>query len=285
MLAVADRGRWPSGSGVDGRLLRPAGGSCHGRGFRRQRRNPGPRATPRPGVLASPAAGWSLRSRGGGISGGSDGGVAPVTVGWSLRAGAAGVPVVKRVSAVGGIGRCLRVGGLEGGLAVAVDYPPVVVMDVVVTSPAHEHQIVDVSSPTPGIGHDVMGLALAGIDAAADTAPVPGDEHPPLGGRGGANRGAVIQRFAVSEDDPGELGVAGDALQHLRRHRPGAGYLAAPGGVLAGEDADVGHGDDLGFGPPPRPAASLGPFGIAGGQQVQGVGPELIPRPQTLAVA
>ena len=55
-----------------------------------------------------------------------------------------------------------------------------------------------------------------------------------------------------------------------------------PGGIVAGEDADVGHGDDLGFGASPG-AAGLGPLGVPGGEQVQGVGPELIPRPQALA--
>ena len=93
----------------------------------------------------------------------------------------------------------------------------------------------------------------------------------------------MSQRFAVAEEKPGELGVAGNSLKHLRGHGPGAGDLAAPGGIVAGEDADVGHHDDLGLGPPAGAAASL--VVGAGCEQVQGVGPELIPRPAALAIA
>ena len=266
------------------------------------------RSGPSPGPGRPRAAGWSLGSGLAGILSGSAGGVASATAGGSLGSGAAGVSGVAGrlvrtgstgggrgsrgagissvvgVSAVGGVGGCVGVGGLEGWFAVAVDYSPVVVVDVVVAAPAHEHQVVDVGSPQPGVGHDVVGLALFGSGAATDAATVAGDEHPPLGSGGSTDRGAVVEGFAVSEDDAGELGITGDALQHLRWHRSDAGDLAAPGQVLAGEHANVGHSDDLGFGPPPG-AAGPGSVGVAGGEQVQSVGPELIPRPQTLASA
>ena len=94
----------------------------------------------------------------------------------------------------------------------------------------------------------------------------------------------MSQRLAVAEEKPGELGVAGDSLQHLGGHGPGAGDLAAPGGVVAGERADVGHHDDLGLGPPTGAAASL-VVGDTRGEQVQGVSPELIPSPAAIAIA
>ena len=57
-----------------------------------------------------------------------------------VRALAVGVLAVG-VSAGGGVGRGLGVGGFEGGFAVAVGHSPSVIVDVVVAAPAHEHQI------------------------------------------------------------------------------------------------------------------------------------------------
>ena len=122
------------------------------------------------------------------------------------------------------------------------------VVQPVMTRVAEQSQIVNVGGAFGGFAprHDVVSLTPGRLGRAEHATAVTNNQGATLGVRGGALATAMPERLAVTrEQQPEQLGVAGQALQFGLWNRADPGDLAPPLRILPRHHVGRSHNDNL----------------------------------------